>query len=326
MRTDSCQAAARRVRPAHSILWTRRPRDGRRPGRATKGRLVPSHATSPLGPRCCAAAAVSTRPRTGAPPGGSARPRTYGGQPHSRGAERADQPGGRPGVRGRVRPPEDARRRTARSSRSHAARGPASSWIPTATSSPTRTSCRARTRCRCSWPRRGAEASAVHRGPRPRLLRGADRRHRRGDRPRRCSRSTRRRCRSLALADSDGVRPGQLVLAFGSPLGLDSSVTLGVVSAVARQLEPDDPMIYIQTDASINPGNSGGPLVDADGRVVGINTPDPHRSRAATRGSGSPRPATSSATSSSRCGSTGACAAARSACARRRSRRRWPKA
>jgi len=76
----------------------------------------------------------------------------------------------------------------------------------------------------------------------------------------------------LQLADSDSVHAGQLVLAFGSPLGLDSSVTLGVVSAVARQLEPDDPMIYIQTDASINPGNSGGPLVDTDGRVVGINT------------------------------------------------------
>lgn len=77
---------------------------------------------------------------------------------------------------------------------------------------------------------------------------------------------------SLTLADSDSVKPGQLVLAFGSPLGLDSSVTMGVVSAVARQLESDDPMIYIQTDASINPGNSGGPLVDIDGRVVGINT------------------------------------------------------
>jgi serine protease Do len=77
---------------------------------------------------------------------------------------------------------------------------------------------------------------------------------------------------ALPLADSDSVRPGQLVLAFGSPLGLDSSVTMGVVSAVARQLEADDPMIYIQTDASINPGNSGGPLVDTDGRVVGINT------------------------------------------------------
>jgi serine protease Do len=76
----------------------------------------------------------------------------------------------------------------------------------------------------------------------------------------------------VTLADSDTVRAGQIVLAFGSPLGLDSSVTMGVVSAVARQLEADDPMIYIQTDASINPGNSGGPLVDAEGRVIGINT------------------------------------------------------
>ena len=77
---------------------------------------------------------------------------------------------------------------------------------------------------------------------------------------------------SLALADSESLRQGQIVLAFGSPLGLDNSMTMGVVSAVARQLRPDDPMIYIQTDASINPGNSGGPLVDLDGRVVGINT------------------------------------------------------
>jgi serine protease Do len=76
----------------------------------------------------------------------------------------------------------------------------------------------------------------------------------------------------LDLADSDDVRMGQIVFAFGSPLGLDNSVTMGVVSAEARQLSPEDPMIYIQTDAPINPGNSGGPLVDADGRVVGINT------------------------------------------------------
>ena len=68
------------------------------------------------------------------------------------------------------------------------------------------------------------------------------------------------------------LKPGQIVMAFGSPLGLNASVTMGVVSAVARQLEPEDPMIYVQTDAPINPGNSGGPLVDADGRVVGINT------------------------------------------------------
>jgi serine protease Do len=77
---------------------------------------------------------------------------------------------------------------------------------------------------------------------------------------------------TLPFGDSDALRPGQLVMAFGSPLGLESSVTMGVVSAVARQLEPEDPMIYIQTDAPINPGNSGGALVDADGRLVGINT------------------------------------------------------
>jgi serine protease Do len=77
---------------------------------------------------------------------------------------------------------------------------------------------------------------------------------------------------ALTFGDSDALRPGQLVLAFGSPLGLDASVTLGIVSAVARQLTPEDPMIYIQTDAPINPGNSGGALVDTEGRLVGINT------------------------------------------------------
>jgi len=76
----------------------------------------------------------------------------------------------------------------------------------------------------------------------------------------------------LKLADSDDLRQGQLVFAFGSPLGLQNSVTMGVVSSVARQLSADDPMIYIQTDAAINPGNSGGPLVNGDGYVVGINT------------------------------------------------------
>ena len=77
---------------------------------------------------------------------------------------------------------------------------------------------------------------------------------------------------SLPLGDSEALHPGELVLAFGSPLGLENSVTLGVVSAVARQLRPEDRMIYVQTDASINPGNSGGPLVDGQGRVVGIST------------------------------------------------------
>lgn len=76
----------------------------------------------------------------------------------------------------------------------------------------------------------------------------------------------------LKLADSDTLRQGQVVLAFGNPLGLQNSVSIGVVSSVGRQIKPDDPMVYIQTDAPINPGNSGGPLLDADGNVVGINT------------------------------------------------------
>ena len=78
--------------------------------------------------------------------------------------------------------------------------------------------------------------------------------------------------RALAFADSDTLRPGQIVCAFGSPLGLENSMSMGVVSAVGRQLEPDDPMVYVQTDAPINPGNSGGPLVDTEGRLVGIST------------------------------------------------------
>jgi serine protease Do len=77
---------------------------------------------------------------------------------------------------------------------------------------------------------------------------------------------------ALELGDSESLRQGQLVMAFGSPLGLENSASLGVVNAVARQLKPDEPMIYVQTDASINPGNSGGPLVDAEGRMVGLNT------------------------------------------------------
>jgi serine protease Do len=76
----------------------------------------------------------------------------------------------------------------------------------------------------------------------------------------------------IPFGDSDALRPGQIVLAVGSPLGLSSSVTMGVVSAVARQLAPEDPMIYVQTDSAINPGNSGGALVDTEGRLVGINT------------------------------------------------------
>jgi serine protease Do len=76
----------------------------------------------------------------------------------------------------------------------------------------------------------------------------------------------------LHFANYDQVRQGELVFAFGSPDGLRNSVSMGMVSSVARQVAVDSPLVYVQTDASINPGNSGGPLVDAAGDVVGINT------------------------------------------------------
>lgn len=77
---------------------------------------------------------------------------------------------------------------------------------------------------------------------------------------------------AVPLADYSKVRKGELVLAFGNPEGLENSVTIGVVSAVARQADPNVSSVFIQTDAPINPGNSGGPLVNAHGELVGINT------------------------------------------------------
>jgi len=77
---------------------------------------------------------------------------------------------------------------------------------------------------------------------------------------------------ALPLADYDALRQGEVVFAFGSPEGLRNSVTMGVVSAAARQPDLDSPMVYVQTDAAINPGNSGGPLVNVSGELVGINT------------------------------------------------------
>jgi serine protease Do len=77
---------------------------------------------------------------------------------------------------------------------------------------------------------------------------------------------------ALRLATYSDVRQGETVFAFGSPAGLRNTLTHGLVSAVARQIHPDSPLIYIQTDAPINPGNSGGPLVNVRGEVVGLNT------------------------------------------------------
>jgi serine protease Do len=77
---------------------------------------------------------------------------------------------------------------------------------------------------------------------------------------------------TVRLRNDVPVRQGELVFAIGSPEGLRGTVTMGVVSSLARQLDPDSPMAYIQTDAALNPGNSGGPLVDINGNVIGLNT------------------------------------------------------
>lgn len=77
----------------------------------------------------------------------------------------------------------------------------------------------------------------------------------------------------IHLGDSTRLRPGEWVIAIGSPLGFDHTVTVGIVSALSRRI-PDlnSNLRFIQTDAAINPGNSGGPLVNLKGQVVGVNT------------------------------------------------------
>jgi putative serine protease PepD len=83
------------------------------------------------------------------------------------------------------------------------------------------------------------------------------------------------RLRPLPLADSEKVRVGDAVVAIGHPFGLDRTATAGIVSGVGREIRaPDGFQIdeVIQTDAPINPGNSGGPLLDARGRVIGVNS------------------------------------------------------
>lgn len=89
--------------------------------------------------------------------------------------------------------------------------------------------------------------------------------------------------RPLPLADSDRVQVGDLAVAIGYPLGLDQTATAGIVSGLGREIEAPNGFSIdevIQTDAPINPGNSGGPLLDARGRVIGVN------SQIATAGSG----------------------------------------
>ena len=77
---------------------------------------------------------------------------------------------------------------------------------------------------------------------------------------------------ALPLGNSDGLQVGQTVIAVGNPLGLGTSVSVGVVSARSRDLMRSPFDDYIQTDATINPGNSGGPMLDCAGRMVGIDT------------------------------------------------------
>ena len=81
---------------------------------------------------------------------------------------------------------------------------------------------------------------------------------------------------SAPMGDSDQIRPGEWAIAIGSPLGLDNTVTVGIISATGRSsTEIDVPSYegeFIQTDAAINPGNSGGPLLNDQGELIGVNT------------------------------------------------------
>lgn len=81
---------------------------------------------------------------------------------------------------------------------------------------------------------------------------------------------------TVRLSDSEQIQPGEWAIAIGNPLGLDSTVTAGIISATGRSSRevgvPDKRVEFIQTDAAINPGNSGGPLLNLNGEVIGVNT------------------------------------------------------
>lgn len=81
---------------------------------------------------------------------------------------------------------------------------------------------------------------------------------------------------AVEISDSDQLQPGEWAIAIGNPLGLDSTVTAGIISATGRSSRevgvPDKRVEFIQTDAAINPGNSGGPLLNLNGEVIGVNT------------------------------------------------------
>ena len=80
----------------------------------------------------------------------------------------------------------------------------------------------------------------------------------------------------VSMGKSEKLIPGQWAIAIGNPLGLDNTVTMGIISAIGRTSSqvgiPDKRVRFIQTDAAINPGNSGGPLLNNKGQVIGINT------------------------------------------------------
>jgi len=81
---------------------------------------------------------------------------------------------------------------------------------------------------------------------------------------------------TVTISDSDILRPGDWAIAIGNPLGLDNTVTAGIISATGRTSRevgvPDKRVDFIQTDTAINPGNSGGPLLNVEGKVIGMNT------------------------------------------------------